>query len=56
MQNIHNFKKPLFRLLRIWKDSTIKKNALHLSVNVFSTKVLIEDTIFTSPNRDGTAI
>ena len=32
------------------------KKALYLSVNVFSTKVLIEDTIFTSPNGDGTAI
>ena len=30
--------------------------ALYLSVNVFSTKVLIGDTIFTSPDRDGTAI
>jgi len=28
----------------------------YLSVNVFSPKVLIEDTIFTSPNGDGTAI
>ena len=27
-----------------------------LSVNVFSTKVLIGNTIFTSPNGDGTAI
>ena len=26
----------------------------YLTVNVFSTKVLIGDTIFTSPNRDGT--
>ena len=33
-----------------------KKNALFLSVNVFSTKVLIGDTIFTSPTGDGTAI
>ena len=32
------------------------KKALYLSFNVFSTKVLIEDTIFTSPNGDGTAI
>ena len=29
---------------------------VYLSVNVFSTKVLIGDTIFTSPNGDGTAI
>ena len=33
-----------------------KKNALYLSVNVFSTEVLIEDTILTSPTGDGTAI
>ena len=33
-----------------------KKKALYLSVNVFSRKVLIEDTIFTSPTGDGTAI
>ena len=34
----------------------VKKNALYVSVNVFSTKVLIGDTIFTPPNGDGTAI
>ena len=34
----------------------VKKNGRHLSVNVFSTKVLIGDTIFTSPTGDGTAI
>ena len=34
----------------------ILKEALYLSVNVFSMKVLIEDTIFTSPTGDGTAI
>ena len=28
----------------------------YLSINVFSMKVLIGDTIFTSPNGDGTAI
>ena len=33
-----------------------KKDELHLSVNVFSAKVLIGDTIFTSPTEDGTAI
>ena len=32
------------------------KNALYLSVNVFGTKVLHGDTIFTSPTGDGTAI
>ena len=31
-------------------------NALYLSVNVFSTKVPIENTIFTSPTGDETAI
>ena len=33
-----------------------KKCTFYLSVNVFITKVLIGDTIFTSPNGDGTAI
>ena len=32
------------------------KKALYLSVNVFSKKVLIGDTIFTSPTGDGTTI
>ena len=32
------------------------KNALSLSVNVFNTEVLIEDTIFTPPAGDGAAI
>ena len=35
---------------------TRKEKTLYLSVNVFSTKVLIGDTIFTSPTGDGTAI
>ena len=34
----------------------MKKKALYLSVNVFSTKVLIGEKIFTSPTGDGTAI
>ena len=33
-----------------------QKKSLYLSVNVFSTKVLIGDTIFTSPTGDETAI
>ena len=33
-----------------------KKNALYLSVKIFSMKVLIGNTIFTSPTGDGTAI
>ena len=36
--------------------STEEKNALYLSVKVFRAKILIGDTIFTSPTRDGTAI
>ena len=32
------------------------KNALFLSVNVFSTKVLIKDSILTSPTGDGATI
>ena len=35
---------------------TFKKIFLDLNVNVFCAKVLIGDTIFTSPNGDGTAI
>ena len=37
-------------------SACFKKNALYLSVKVFSLKVLIWDTIFTSPTGDGTAI
>ena len=33
-----------------------KRKALYLSVNVFSTTVLIGDAIFMSPTGDGTAI
>ena len=33
-----------------------KKKTLYLSVNVFSTKALIGDTIFTFPTGNGTAI
>ena len=32
------------------------KQCTYLSVNIFRTKVLIGDTIFTSPTRDGTVI
>ena len=35
---------------------SVKKKHFFLSVNVFSTKVLIGDTIFTSPTGEGTAI
>ena len=37
-------------------DEPKKKDALYLSVNVVTTKVLIGDTIFTSPNGDRTSI
>ena len=37
-------------------QSSLEKKALYLSVNVFSMKVLIADTIFKSPTGDGTAI
>ena len=37
------------------KLSHRKKNTLFFSVNVFSTKVVIGGTIFTSPSGDGTA-
>ena len=39
---------------RLCKDEAFKNNVTYLSVNVFSTKVLIEDTIFMSPTGDGT--
>ena len=42
--------------LRIKFNIVKKKNALYLSVKVFSTKVLIGYTILTSPNGDRTAI
>ena len=38
------------------KKNAIQYNEVYLSVNVFGTKVLIEDTILTSPTGDGTAI
>ena len=37
-------------------DDDDDEKALYLSVNVFSTKVLIGDTIFTSPAEHGAAI
>ena len=38
------------------KNKQTKKNNTYLSVNVFSTKVLIGDTICTSPTEDRTTI
>ena len=37
-------------------NNKLYKNALYLSVNVFSEEVLIKDTIFMSPTADGTAL
>ena len=34
----------------------MEKKVLYLSVNIFTTKVLIKDLFFTSPTGDGTAI
>ena len=57
-RSVHTFqiavpRHELIRKHRQWKK---KLNAVYLSVSVFSTKVLIGDTIFTSSNGDGTAI
>jgi len=43
------------RNLRVTVQFLFKKNAFYLSVKVCSTKVIIGDTIFTSPCGDGTA-
>ena len=40
----------------VFKYEKQKKKEIYLSIDVFSTKVLIGDTIFTSPTGDGTAI
>ena len=45
-----------FLILAMYSDMEEKKKRSYLSVNVFSKKVLIGDTIFTSPTEDGTAI
>ena len=42
--------------LRILSIDSNKKKAPYLRVNVFSTNVLIGETIFTSPTGDGTSI
>ena len=39
--------------IRETDEDYVKKKALYLSVKVFSTKLLIGDTIFTSPTGDG---
>ena len=50
-QSSLNFFQVLFQLLRLFEKKTF-----YLNVNVFSTKVLIGDTIFMSPTRDRNAI
>ena len=47
--------KRLDSVYKIYKHHGQKK-VLNLSVNVFSTKLLIGDTIFSSPTGDGTTI
>ena len=50
---------PITRLKKHFKTSYIAvliKKALYLSVNVFSIKVRIGDTIFMSSTGDGTTI
>ena len=51
-QSSLNFYQVRFQLLRLFR----KIKTLNLRVNVFSTKELIGDTVFTSPTRDGNAI
>ena len=46
-------KEHLPGLKKTRQNKTKQKNALYLSVNVFSTKILIGDTILTSPTGDG---
>ena len=43
------------KLNRFEKKQTVLQSTLYLRVNVFGTKVLIEDTIFTSATGDGNA-
>ena len=53
----HSFLTRLdFTNMIIATKNIFKKNALYLSVNVFSTEVLIGDTILTSPTGEETAI
>ena len=53
----HDFEKHIWFVVADYKCFGLKKKCtFFLSVNVFSTKVLIGDTVFTSPNGDGTAI
>ena len=51
-----NSKFAQVEFLKLYKvhEKKKKKNALYLSGNVFSTKVLTGDTIFTSPTGDRT--
>ena len=53
-QHFHTFSHKYFSLTKV--ETCMQKKALYLSSKVFSTKVLIGDTIFTSPTGDGIVI
>ena len=53
MQHFHTFSHKYFSLTRV--ETCTQKKALYLSSKVFSTKVLIGETIFTFPTGDGMA-
>ena len=56
LENNNIFTQKLRSSIVLHQKNKKKQNALYLIVKVFSTKVLIGDTIFTSPTGDGTAI
>ena len=56
LENNNIFTQKLRSSIVLHQKNKNKQNALYLIVKVFSTKVLIGDTIFTSPTGDGTAI
>ena len=54
-------KRELCTLVKLWGKQNVflpicEKSALYLIVNVFSTKILIGDTILTAPTGQGIAI
>ena len=57
-EKLCKIRQPLFRVGQTYHyPGCQKKNALYLNVKVFtSTKILIDDTIFTSPTGEGTVI
>ena len=56
LENNNIFTQKLRSSIVLHYKNKNKQNALYLIVKVFSTKVLIGDTIFTYPTGDGTAI